>query len=57
MVISAWSLSSNTCTKRRTAMTNRERQGWWIAASLFLALFLLWGSGFNTAGLFIAPLL
>jgi len=36
-------------------MTNRERQGWWIAASLFLALFLLWGSGFNTAGLFIAP--
>jgi hypothetical protein len=31
-------------------MTNRERQGWWIAASLFLALFLLWGSGFNTAG-------
>src|SRR5215467_11077810 len=38
-------------------MTSRERQGWWIAASLFLALFLLWGSGFNTAGLFIAPLI
>jgi MFS family permease len=38
-------------------MTSRERQGRWIAASLFLALFLLWGSGFNTAGLFIAPLL
>ena len=38
-------------------MTNRERQGWWIAASLFLALFLLWGSGFNTTGLFIEPLL
>src|SRR5215469_1700280 len=57
MVISAWPLRPNACTERRTAMTNRERQGWWIAASLFLALFLLWGSGFNTAGLFIAPLI
>jgi MFS family permease len=38
-------------------MTSRERQGWWIAGCLFFALFLLWGSGYNTAGLFIAPLL
>jgi MFS family permease len=38
-------------------MTSRERQGWFIAGCLFLALFLLWGSGYNTAGLFIAPLL
>jgi len=38
-------------------MTNRGRQGRWIAASLFLALFLLWGSGFNSTGLFIEPLL
>ena len=38
-------------------MTSRERQGWLIAGSLFFALFLLWGSGYNTAGLFIAPLL
>lgn len=37
-------------------MTSRERQGWLIAGSLFFALFLLWGSGYNTAGLFIAPL-
>jgi MFS family permease len=37
-------------------MTSRERQGWLIAGSLFLTLFLLWGSGYNTAGLFIAPL-
>ena len=38
-------------------MTSRERQGWWIAGCLFVSLFLLWGSGYNTAGLFIAPLL
>src|SRR6202158_3254340 len=38
-------------------MTSRERQGWLIAGCLFVSLFLLWGSGFNTAGLFIAPLL
>jgi len=38
-------------------MTSRERQGYLVAGSLFLALFLLWGSGYNTAGLFIAPLL
>ncbi len=38
-------------------MTSRERQGWWIAGCLFFSLFLLWGSGYNTAGLFIAPLL
>jgi MFS family permease len=37
-------------------MTSRERQGWLIAGALFFALFLLWGSGYNTAGLFIAPL-
>ncbi len=37
-------------------MTSRERQGWLIAGSLFFALFLLWGSGYNTAALFIAPL-
>src|SRR5271154_4638385 len=38
-------------------MTSRERQGYLVAGSLFLALFLLWGSAYNTAGLFIAPLL
>ena len=38
-------------------MTSRERQGWLIAGCLFVSLFLLWGSGYNTAGLFIAPLL
>jgi MFS family permease len=38
-------------------MTSRERQGWLVAGCLFLSLFLLWGSGYNTAGLFIAPLL
>jgi MFS family permease len=47
-------------------MTNRERhdrerqaserQSWLIAGCLFLSLFLLWGSGYNTAGLFIEPL-
>jgi MFS family permease len=38
-------------------MTSRERQGWLIGGCLFVSLFLLWGSGYNTAGLFIAPLL
>src|SRR5260370_16153576 len=38
-------------------MTSRERQGWWIAGCLFFSLFVLWGSGYTTEGLFIAPLL
>ena len=38
-------------------MTSRERQGYLVAGCLLVSLFLLWGSGYNTAGLFIAPLL
>jgi MFS family permease len=37
-------------------MSSRERQRWLMAVCLFVALFLLWGSAFNTAGLFIPPL-
>jgi MFS family permease len=38
-------------------MAGRDRQSWLIAACLFVSLFLLWGSAYNTTGLFIAPLL
>ncbi len=37
-------------------MTTRERQGWIIVASLFVTLFLLFGSGYNTGGLFFPQL-
>jgi MFS family permease len=38
-------------------MVKRERQAWMIAISLFIALFFLWGGGYNTAPIFLAALL
>jgi sugar phosphate permease len=38
-------------------MTKRERQGWIIVACLFVTLCLVFGSGYNTAGVFFTPLL
>src|SRR5262249_36534016 len=38
-------------------MTQRERQGWIIVASLFVSLSLVFGSGYNTGGLFFPHLL
>jgi MFS family permease len=38
-------------------MVKRERQAWMIAVSLFIALFFLWGGGYNTAPIFLAALL
>jgi hypothetical protein len=38
-------------------MTQRERQGCVIVASLFAALFLIAGSGANTFGIFLPALL
>ena len=38
-------------------MTKRERQGWLTVASLFVTLFLIFGSGYNTAGVFVTPLI
>src|SRR5438445_11372835 len=38
-------------------MTKQERQSWFVVASLFVTLFLIFGSGYNTAGVFFAPLL
>ncbi len=38
-------------------MTERERQGWIIVASLFVVLVFVFGSGYNTGGLFFAHLL
>jgi MFS family permease len=38
-------------------MTERERQGWYIVASLFVVLVFIFGSGYNTGGLFFAHLL
>jgi sugar phosphate permease len=38
-------------------MTQRERGGWVIVASLFAALFLIAGSGANTFGIFLPALL
>ncbi|HUY27234.1 MAG TPA: MFS transporter [Candidatus Binataceae bacterium] len=37
-------------------MTTRERQGWMIVASLFVTLFLVFGSGYNTGTLFFPQL-
>jgi MFS family permease len=34
-----------------------RRQAWTIAASLFIALFFLWGGGYNTGPIFLAALL
>ena len=38
-------------------MTARERQGWILVASLFVTLFLVFGSGYNTTSLFFPQLL
>jgi MFS family permease len=38
-------------------MTQRERQGWIIVASLFVVLMFVFGSGYNTGGLFFPYLL
>ena len=38
-------------------MTPRERQGWIMVASLFVTLVLVFGSGYNTGGLFFPHLL
>ena len=38
-------------------MTQRERQGWLIVASLWVTLFIIFGGGYLTAGVFFTPLL
>jgi len=38
-------------------VTQRERQGWLIVASLWVTLFIVFGGGYNTAGVFFTPLL
>jgi sugar phosphate permease len=38
-------------------MTERERHGWIIVASLFVTLCFVFGSGYNTSGVFFTPLL
>jgi len=37
-------------------VTARERRGWLIVASLFVTLFVVFGGGYNTAGVFFAPM-
>ena len=38
-------------------MTQQERQGWLIVASLFFVLLLVFGSGYNTVAVFVPALL
>jgi len=38
-------------------MNAKERQGWLVVVALFVTLFLVFGSGFNTAGVFFTPVL
>lgn len=38
-------------------MTKRDRQGWLIAGTLFVSLFFLWGSGYDTFPVFFPSLL
>jgi MFS family permease len=38
-------------------MSRQERKGWTIVAGLFIALMLVFGSGYYTAGVFFGPLL
>jgi len=38
-------------------MTKQERQGWLIVASLFVTNLIVFGGGYNTAGVFFPPLL
>ena len=37
-------------------MTARERRGWTIVATLFVAMFVVFGGGYNTSGVFFAPM-
>src|ERR1700730_15177650 len=50
-------LSSAGPLRRRGQMTARERQAWVIASSLFVSLFLLWGSGDTRGPIFFPALL
>ncbi len=38
-------------------MLSPQRQGWLVVGALFTTLFLVFGSGYNTAGIFFTPLL
>ena len=38
-------------------MNSRDRQAWIIAVGLFVSLFFLWGSGYNTSPVFLSGLL
>jgi sugar phosphate permease len=38
-------------------MTQRERRGWILVGGLFATLFLVFGGGYNTSGVFFTPLL
>src|SRR5260370_39390331 len=38
-------------------MTNKERQGWFIVASLFITVLLLVGGGYDTTKVFIPALI
>jgi OFA family oxalate/formate antiporter-like MFS transporter len=38
-------------------MTKHDRQRWLVAISLFIALFILWGGGYNTSPVFLAALI
>ncbi len=38
-------------------MRKQDRQAWLVAGALFISLWVLWGSGFNTFGVFFVPLL
>jgi MFS family permease len=38
-------------------MSKQERQGWIIVAALFVNLLLVFGGGYNSAGVFITPLI
>jgi MFS family permease len=37
-------------------VTQRERRGWLVVISLFVTLFFVFGGGYNTAGVFFAPM-
>jgi MFS family permease len=38
-------------------VTARERRGWLVVISLFVTLFFVFGGGYNTGGVFFAPML
>jgi len=37
-------------------MTARERRGWLVVVSLFISLFVVFGGGYDTSGVFFAPM-